>query len=455
MPNIKFYIDDKKPLKDSRLSIRASISISNKNRSKIIERVQANDWNNLKQRVGNPDVKTHDKRKNEINKFLDDYQAKANAYFNSCKLNNIPITEKVVLDFLNGKAFVKSQNNDINTILKQYIEFKKQTVSPKTLKKLEVAQNFLINYQEYIKVNLTFNDIDEALLISLREYAVNIKKHQRNSVFTNFQEIKSFLRWAKIRKYYSGSAYENFKTPSNTKLHLSLSFDELKTLYFYPFESKRLDRIRDVFCLGCLTGLRRQDLISLRREHIQGRFISITLKKNPTPVIIPIVDAAQRIIDKYDNPNLLFRKITHSNYLKYLKECCKLAGLTTETLQMRFIGNSRFEEYKPKNELITGHTSRKTFMSLSFELGVPEITITSITGHQDGKKVIHGYLKVDGITKLKQLSKAWKVLYQFPGREDQDDEDLTEKEKELKKRIEELEKIIASNNLSLTSSRTE
>ena len=455
MPNIKFYVDENKRLKDGSLSIRASIAISNHNISKIIEKVQANDWNFLKQRVGNPEIKKHDKRKDEINKFLDDYQAKANSYFNSCKLNDISLTEKVIKDFLNGNVFVKSQNNNINTVLKQYIVFKKQTVSPKTLKKLDVVQNFLINYQEYIKVNLTFNDIDETLLISLREYATNVLDHQRNTVFSNFQDIKSFLRWAKVRKYYSGFAHENFKTPSNTKLHLSLSFDELKTLYFYPFETKRLDRIRDVFCLGCLTGLRRQDLISLRREHIQGRFINITLKKSPLPVIIPIVDAAQRIIDKYDNPDLLFRKISHSNYLKYLTDCCKLAGLTINTLQIRFIGNSRFDKYLPKNELITGHTSRKTFMSLSFELGVPEITITSITGHQDGKKVIHGYLKVDGPTKLKQLDKAWRVLYQFPGQENQDDVDLTDKEKELKKRIEELEKFIASNNLSQTSSRTE
>lgn len=125
-------------------------------------------------------------------------------------------------------------------------------------------------------------------------------------------------------------------------------------------------------------------------------------------------------------------------YLKYLKECCDLSGINEQIQKSKFIGAGRTDKFYPKYKLITGHTSRKTFMTLSNSLGVPRDTVVCITGHQEGGKMVRKYLKVDEEVMLRQMDEAWKRLYQAPGTEDPE---LTEMEK-LKKEIEELKKTI-------------
>lgn len=64
----------------------------------------------------------------------------------------------------------------------------------------------------------------------------------------------SFLNWATEREYYSGTKHLKFKAPERNIDIIYLTEDELDKRYFHKFENKKLDRVRDVFCLGCYTG---------------------------------------------------------------------------------------------------------------------------------------------------------------------------------------------------------
>ncbi len=442
MPTIKFYVNKSKLDKKGFVPIKANIAFGNNNHWKTITKIKITDeWESNSQRVIPQNKGKERDRQKEVNELLQGYEDKTDNFFKYCLLSDIQITEKLIVDFLSGKAFVKGKNIAIDTIILQFIESEKQTISIKTLQKHECAKNFLTNYQEYAKVKLMFNDIDDSFFEGLRAYAVNEKKLQTNTVFTYFAIIKQFFIWAKKRKYYSGTAHENFKAPSNDITFISLTFEELKALYYFQFPTHRLNQVRDVFCFGCLTGLRRGDLILLQREHIKGRFIHITLQKSPIEVVIPLVDAAQRIIDKCENQSKLFLKISHCNYLKQLTKCCELAGINEQTQKVKFIGNSRTDEWKPKYDLITGHTSRKTFMTLSGAFGVPRETVTAITGHQEGGRMVRKYMKIDKDVMLVQMEKAWRKLYQDPNNPNTEENQITENEK-LKKEIEKLKKII-------------
>ncbi|HVB02834.1 MAG TPA: hypothetical protein VNE41_03855, partial [Chitinophagaceae bacterium] len=52
--------------------------------------------------------------------------------------------------------------------------------------------------------------------------------------------------------------------------------------------NNRLRQVRDVFCFSCTTGLRYSDLALLRREHIKGDEIKITVKKTKQSLTIPL-----------------------------------------------------------------------------------------------------------------------------------------------------------------------
>lgn len=60
----------------------------------------------------------------------------------------------------------------------------------------------------------------------------------------------------------------------------------------------------------------------------------------------------------------------------------------------------------PKYKLITAHTARKTFVTLSFYLGMDVKTIKSITGHKQDK-TFDKYLKIADEMKKTKMNEAW------------------------------------------------
>ena len=60
-----------------------------------------------------------------------------------------------------------------------------------------------------------------------------------------------------------------------------------------------------------------------------------------------------------------------------------------------------------KYELVSCHTSRKSFITIAMTLGMPESTIVSITGHAKGSKAFHKYYDVVNQTKFEQMNKIF------------------------------------------------
>jgi adenylate cyclase class IV len=59
----------------------------------------------------------------------------------------------------------------------------------------------------------------------------------------------------------------------------------------------------------------------------------------------------------------------------YLKELGKFAEIEQPVQKVKFIGSRRIEEKVPKYELITTHTARRTFVTLSLEKGIRPETV--------------------------------------------------------------------------------
>jgi site-specific recombinase XerD len=406
MPNIKYYIDKNKNDKQGFVPIKANIAIDSKNHWKTIEKTKVRHWNPKKQRVI-PNRETEpDNRHGIINSLLDEYQAKAKTFFNHCLVNNIPLTEKLIIDFLAGKEFKKKKNNDFNTTFQEFIDVTKTTKTLATLKNRTTVQKFLIDFQEYTKIHLTLHDIDTLFFDSLTDYAYNVRK-TKNKYFAKITAVlKTFLNWAAERDYYTGTKHRKFQAPEKNIEVVCLTIKELQKLTSFKFENPKLDRVRDFYCFGCFTGLRFIDIKQLRREHLKNGYIETMIQKMKEPAKIPILPQAQKIIDKYDHPIYVLPQISNQKFNDYIKDCCKLAGINQRTRITTFIGNTVTEETKPKYELITAHTARKTFITLSFFLGMEVKIIKNITGHTQDK-TFDKYLKIADEIKKRVMGKAW------------------------------------------------
>lgn len=411
MPNIKFSINKNKANKLGLAPIRATITFQGKNHRKNIESIQPRYWNPKKQRVTKNRESEPDNRHAKINKLLDDYQAKANDSFNYCKLKDIPITEKIITGILNGNTYQDKSDQTFDEVFEKFLEDSKATKAGRTYLGYQTAQRVFKEYQEYKKEKLTFDQINQEFFDSFKDYCYNLRKIQMSTNYfaKNTAVLKTFLNWSKKRKYYEGSEHDDFEAPEKDIDKIFLTVEEFVKLRDYNFTKKHLERVRDIFIFGCYTGFRWSDLQTLRREHIKDGYFEKVIVKTKRMERSPISDQAKKIIDKYEHPVFVLPKIESQPYNRQIKKCCELAGIDTPVMVTKFSGNKTIEATKPKYELITAHTSRKTAATLLISLGTPESYVKNVTGHKTDREFQKYVGNVEEITKT-ETQKSWNKL---------------------------------------------
>lgn len=160
-------------------------------------------------------------------------------------------------------------------------------------------------------------------------------------------------------------------------------------------ENPRLDKVRDLFLIGCATGLRFSDYNQVNQDHITkvkgGYTLSVRTSKTGENVIIPIGTNVLEIIKKYD---FRLQKIPSNQKVnKSLKDLCKLAGFTETIVKHISKGDMRIESKKKKWEMISTHTARRSFATNAYLGGIPELKIMKITGHRTEKSFLR-YIRI-------------------------------------------------------------
>ena len=84
----------------------------------------------------------------------------------------------------------------------------------------------------------------------------------------------------------------------------------------------------------------------------------------------------------------------------------KSAGINDPVEIVRFKGSERVPIIYPKHQLISMHTGRKTFVTLSLEKGMSAEEVMAITGHSDYKS-FKRYVKITEARSKVVMAKAW------------------------------------------------
>lgn len=422
MANIGFHLNKSKIDKNGFSPIRAKISVESTARYKAIDKVKHRYWNIKKQRVSpNRETEPYNRHK-EINDLINDFERKAKEFFSYCTSNRIKITIDVVESFYAGKmANKKISKTTFNEAFDEYIETGKPIRAYNTTRNYTTAKNYIFEFQENTGFKITFENIDLNLWDEFVKYSYELrssfpdpddpKKFRKvlepNTLAKYRNVLISFLNWATEREYYSGTKHLKFKAPERNIDIIYLTEEELDKLYFHKFENKTLDRVRDVFCLGCYTGLRYSDLNTLTSDHIQNGMIKKTLIKTSKPVEIPILPMTQDILDKYSYSFKSLPNYSDVKLNKYIKDCCEEAKIKQHLTITRRPGNKPIEVTKPKHEFIVVHTARKTFINLAHKYNMPESLIMDIVGHSEYNTFMK-YRKYEPEKKKEDMNKVFK-----------------------------------------------
>ena len=176
----------------------------------------------------------------------------------------------------------------------------------------------------------------------------------------------------------------------------------------FPKSKEYLDRARDMFCFMAFTSLRYSDLSALKRAHISNGNIEMYTQKTNDRITVPIIEDAQKIIDKYSwyhsKNGTIFPVASNQKLNDYLKEAAELAGLDREIVETYFIGTQRHEEIHKFYETISCHDGRRTFVCCSLALGISPTVVMSCTGHADYESM-KPYIEVADETQKMQMEK--------------------------------------------------
>lgn len=342
---------------------------------------------------------THGKKKiaaSEINKEIQRLETLADNVFKSFEVaEHIPTIEEYRNAFneTNGKLTIGESQNKIS-FFHSFHEFVKEcgaqnNWTESTYEKFSAVENHLIGFDQ----NVTFESLNESRLTDYVNYLRDTKDMRNSTIGKQLGFLRWFLRWTLKKGYSDNNAFELFKPKLKTtqKKVIFLTWDELMNLkdFDIPETKKYLDRVRDVFCFCCFTGLRYSDVFNLKRSDIKDDHIEVTTVKTADSLTIELNNYSRAILNKYKEihfeKNKALPVISNQKMNDYLKELGELVGIDEPIRETYYKGNERIDEVTPKYALLGTHAGRRTFICNALSMGIPAQTVMKWTGHSDYK----------------------------------------------------------------------
>lgn len=320
------------------------------------------------------------------------------------KLRNAPEDEKPTLQKFIRSFIEDAEKNKINRETGKKIAKGTIQIYRRTLERLK-------EFEAHVGKTIDFDTIDLDFYDQWVEFCCVELQLANNTTGKYTKTLKSFMNEATDRGINTNLVFKNkrFKVLTESVYKIYLNERELRELYNLDLsEDKRLERVRDLFIVGCWTGLRFSDLVNIAPENITGDKISIKTQKTGEVVVLPLHWMVKNIMKKYsDYPNSLPPAISNVKMNKYLKDIARLVPCLSEKVQSNITrGGKRVTESKTKGELVTTHTARRSFATNLYLDGVSSLTIMKLTAHKS-EKVFLSYLKASAEETANMVQSHW------------------------------------------------
>lgn len=202
-----------------------------------------------------------------------------------------------------------------------------------------------------------------------------------NTIKGYIQKTTYFITLARQEGLQVADDYKLPRIEEEETSGIYLTERELSRLYSYPLKTKLKEEVRDLFVLGCCTGLRYSDYstLSLINFDFQDRLIRKKTKKTGQPAVIPLHEYVEEIIEKY---NGLPKSRCSQWFNKAIKNICRDAGINKKIYWERTVGGKVICKTFKKYELVSSHTARRTFATNMYTSGIPLADIRVFTAHK-------------------------------------------------------------------------
>jgi integrase len=322
---------------------------------------------------------------------------------NECFISNPEVGDE-------SKDFIKYYEWFLVFYSKNNSPYSKKTLTKGTLTTLKSALNVVKQFMVYKKIKtLYFDDINRKFYNEIIDFLTNEKKYSKNYIGTVIQKLKTVMGYAYDEDKHTNLEFKKnyFSKVTEVINHPYLNEDELTNIEKLVLKNEELNTARDIFLIGCNSGLRIGDLLDfIKNPKIitkdNTKLIQISQKKTSNTVVIPINSVIKRILDKRNGnlPNYLHQNIIN----KHIKSICKRAKIIDSYSYIRTEGGIEVEYSEPKYKFICTHTARRSFCTNAYYSGMPPHDIMAISGHKS-EKVFFNYIKVEKQVNAMRISK--------------------------------------------------
>ena len=362
-----------------------------------------NDLNGRTQRAVN-----HRSIKKQLDRYSGFFTEIVNRYKN--------IDEELTIDIARQRfdeEFKKIKiKDDFFRIYVEFIQEKENdysgnSISKSTKDRYDYNKRLLQDFQDYYKLKLRLGNFDDKIYNKFLKYCIEIKDHSANTVHRNVGLLKTFLYWALSKKYTYNNNFINFKKPPKFRTdEIALNYQQVEEIYLYDFsKNKRLERVRDLFVFGCVTGMRFGNYSRISKQDIQGDFIRVVdLKSKSKKLSIPLNSISKAILEKY---NYILPNISNQKMNEFIKEVFKEMKFTEDIKKTMKYGDELIDKKSEFWERISSHTARRSFITIMKNNKVPDKVIMSYTGHTS-LEVFNNYYRPSEEDKVNYMNEVFK-----------------------------------------------
>lgn len=320
-----------------------------------------------------------------LNARLSVIKSKLELLVRESEITNESLSEfkKKVADAINITTKERVDKSNENLFLPYFLNWAlEENTKHKYNRYKKYTYNMLVEY--FGNKKPTFNDITYSFCEDFIEW-MSDKNLCANTRGSHVKFIKAAMNEAFKNKLHNNEDFRTFRKEMEQIDAVYLTNEEVTKIANLPL-CGHFKVARDLFILGCHTGMRFSDYSRLSMDDISDGIIHLITQKCKTPVDLPAHQRVLQILESYGGKA---PKMTPQKFNLYIKEVCKEAGITESVLVRKGGKHERYNKY----ELVSSHTARRTGLTNMYKAGIPTYRCMMISGHKT-EQVFLTYLRI-------------------------------------------------------------
>lgn len=376
MATIKFFLQSQNNPAGIYVRLRDGVSVDAKAKTKFA--INPDDWSKTKGQPKSLKAEGFKKLNNDLVSLKSDLLTRFNA-----DNGKVPINSQWLKDFITPPV----KQGEVPFTLVEYFDYyllhKKSTLKDSSYKKINVYKHLVERFQKTEKKRILISEVDADFKLRFEKFCQQ-EAYSHNTIARAVKFIKTICYHSRQNGVPTHFQLDGITAKYERADKIFLTPSELDLIKKAKFDNEYLTNARDWLVISCETAQRVSDLMRFSKDmiRIEGNIWLLEFQQVKTGKMmsIPLSTTVKNILAERNGD--FPRSISDQRYNEYIKEVCRIAGLTHKVKgSLKDPGTERkvsgmFEKW----QLVSSHIGRRSYANNNFGI-IPTSLLRYATGH--------------------------------------------------------------------------